>query len=241
MLRFVAIMLQDGQTFAQQAEGVALKLFVTLVMLCAIPTPAQDIPKSIALTDKSNISVTHILKSLRKECPNVSIGSDATKSDYTLEAIETSTREGIRIVVQRAFDLTLFDRDGITVSSASTDSLASSVNVLCHAIKISVPIEVVDTQNLTQSSDTRDEWNGLVGTIVNSTTGRRTHTDASTISIIVNGEHALLDCYERRIGCTTIGPGKYYGEREGNGIWVSFRMPVTHKPVRNHYKIAGSW
>lgn len=77
--------------------------------------------------------------------------------------------------------------------------------------------------------------------VVNSATGRRTHTDTSNIYVIVNGEHALLDCYERRTGCATIGPGKYYGEQNGDGIWVSYRMPITHESMRNHYKIAGSW
>jgi hypothetical protein len=27
----------------------------------------------------------------------------------------------------------------------------------------------------------------------------------------------------------------------GDGIWVSYRMPITHEPMRNHYKVAGSW
>jgi hypothetical protein len=103
-------------------------------------------------------------------------------------------------------------------------------------------IEVVDTQNLTQSSDVRrDTSGGVVGAIVNSATGRRTQTDSATISVIVKGEHALLDCYEHSTGCATLGPGKYYGGMRGDGIWVNYRMPLTHEPVRSHYKIAGSW
>ncbi len=74
-----------------------------------------------------------------------------------------------------------------------------------------------------------------------STTGRRTHTDTSKIYVIVNGEHALLDCYEHRTGCTTIGPGKHYGQSDGGSIWINYRTPLTHKPLRNHYAIAGSW
>jgi hypothetical protein len=103
-------------------------------------------------------------------------------------------------------------------------------------------VEVVDTQNLTQSTDTRgDTSGGVIGTVVNAATGRNTHTDSASLNVIINGEHALLDCYERATGCSTIGPGKYYGERKDDGIWVSYQMPITHKPVRNHYKIAGSW
>lgn len=246
MVRFVAMILYDRHvtdTYAQRtAEWLALELFVWVVMFWAIPMAAQDTPKSIALTDKSNIPGEDISKSLRKGCPNTSITTDATKSDYTLEAIRRKSRQGLRIVPDVSFDLTLFDRDGRTFRGASTDSLGSAVKDLCRAIKTSVLVEVVDTQNLTQSSDTRgDTSGGAVGAIVNSTTGRRTHTDASTIYVIVNGEHALLDCYERRTGCSTIGPGKYYGERDGDGIWVNYQMPITHTPVRNHYKIAGSW
>jgi|HubBroStandDraft_6_1064221.scaffolds.fasta_scaffold00625_17 hypothetical protein len=124
----------------------------------------------------------------------------------------------------------------------ATDGDNSVKKDVCPTTKTSVLVEVVDAQNLTQSQDTRgDTSGGAVGTVVNSLTGRRTHTDASTIYVIVNGEHALLDCYERRTGCATIGPGKYTGELDGDSIWVNYEMPITHKPLRNHYKIAGSW
>jgi hypothetical protein len=210
---------------------VTLALFVCSVFLSAITVAAQDAPKSIALTNKSDVPAESISKILRKECPSVSIVKDATKSDFTLDA--------------NGVTLTLFDRDGKTVRSSSGTSiyfLDDAVKDLCRAIKTSVMVEVVDTQNLTQSQDTRgDTTGGVAGAIANGTTGRRTHTDSSTIYVIINGEHALLDCHERRKGCGTISPGKYYAEQDGDGIWVSHQMPVTHKPVRDHYKIAGSW
>jgi hypothetical protein len=225
-----------------EERTTALSLFVFMILLFALPVAAQKAPKSIALTDKSNIPSEDVSKSLMKGCPNVSITSDATKSDYTLEAIRKKARQGLGILPEVSFALTLFDHDGQVVRGASTDTLGSAVKELCHAIKTSVPFEVVDTQNLTQSSDARgDTRGGLAAAIVNGSTGRRTHTDSSTINVIVNGEHALLDCYERRTGCATLGPGKYYGEFRGDGIWVDYRMPVTHEPVRSHYKIAGSW
>ncbi len=225
-----------------KGSTIILSLVAFLLPLCAVPIVAQTTPKSIVLTDKSNVPSEDILRSMRKKCPNVSITNDGTKSDYALEAIRTKTRQGLRITADVGFDLTLFDHDGHTVRSASTDSLGSATKQICHAMKTSVMFEVVDTQNLTQSSDTRgDTSGGLVGTIANSSAGRRTHTDSSTMNVIVNGEHALLDCYERAAGCATLGPGKYYGEIRGDGIWVDYRMPVTHEPVRNHYKIAGSW
>jgi hypothetical protein len=211
-------------------------LLACLVVLFAIPLCAQSTPKSIFLTDKTNISPEDILKKLRKDCPNVSITTDSAKSDYRLEAIKTTSRQGLGIIPEASFDLALLDRDVKAVRSApDRASLASALKDVCHAIKTSVPVEVVDIQNLTQSIDARGD------SIAADITGRRTHTDSSTIYVVVKGEHALLDCYERRTGCATIGPGKYYGEQESDGIWINYQMPITHKQSRDHYKIAGSW
>jgi hypothetical protein len=218
-----------------------IRSLITCLMLIGIPLCAQNAPERIFLK-KSNVPAKDILKLLRKDFPKVSFASDASQSDYTLEAVETRSRTGIRIVLDDSFELTLFDSEGKTLRGASASSLGAAVKELCRAIKKSVMVEIVDSQNLTQSSDTRGDTSGGVAVaIVNGTTGRRTHTDADSIYVIVNGEHALLDCYERRTGCTTIGPGKYYGEQDGDGVWVSFQMPLTHKWVRNHYKVAGSW
>jgi hypothetical protein len=74
--------------------------------------------------------------------------------------------------------------------------------------------------------------------------GRKiTHTDAATMKVIINGEHAYLDCYEHHKGCTPIAPGTYSGEMDGKdgGVWVTYDMPLTHKSMRQHYIVAGSW
>jgi hypothetical protein len=219
----------------------------TRSVLCLVPvlgalTFAQGTPKSISLTNHSNVPSQEIVKALPKDCSSVSITNGASKGDYDLEAIKKTTHPGLGIEHVNEFDLTLFDREGNTFASVADSSLGHTLKTLCHALKTLVPIEVVDARTLTLSSDTRgDTSGGVIGTVVNGATGRRTHTDESSIYVIVNGEHALLDCYERRTGCSTLGPGKYYGELKGDGIWVSYRMPVTHQPVRNHYKLAGSW
>ncbi|HEY4842166.1 MAG TPA: hypothetical protein VIH78_09370 [Terriglobales bacterium] len=223
-----------------------MKCFVCLCLCFAIPVLAQTAPKSIALTDTSDISAKDILKALSKECPNVSITNDASKSDYTLDATKRKSDDKRESdeggLWGKTFYLTLLDRDGVTFIAASDQHLGKAAKDVCHAIKTSVSVEVVDTETLTQSVDVRGNTSGgLAGAIVNSTTGRRTHTDTSKIYVIVNGEHALLDCYERRTGCTTIGPGKYYGQFDGGSIWINYQMPLTHKPLRNHYAIAGSW
>lgn len=219
------------------------KAFAFLFLIIAALVPAQDSPKKLlTLTDASTVSADDMSRALSKDCPNVSLTNDPAKSDFKLEASKKTTRPGLGIEHVTQFDLTLFDRDGNMFNAGSDTSLKHLVKELCHAIKTFVAVEVVDTQTLTQSRDVRGDTSGsAAGTVVNNLTGRRTHTDASTIYVVVKGEHALLDCYERRTGCTTIGPGKYYGELDGDGIWISHLIPITHKPMREHYKIAGSW
>ncbi len=217
---------------------------VALLLLGAVPMLAQNSPKSISLTAHSNVPAKDLSKALRNaDCSSISIVSDVATSDYTLEAIESShaspsPNQGPETT--RVY--TLFSRDGKTVRSSS------SMKDVCHAIQRAVIVGVVDTQNMTQSVDARGTGNPatLAGAITNAT-GRRTLTDAATIAVIVNGEHALLDCFERRKGCITVGPGKYYGELDFGsahgvgGIWIEFEVPLTHQQVRDHYKIAGSW
>lgn len=221
-----------------------MKLSTFLVLLLSLQAIAADAPRSIALSKKSDVSPADISKNLRKGCPNVSISDDATTSEYTLEAVKkTDPRDrgidGNEPVV--FFDLTLVDRDGRAVRYTSTPSLGGAVKDVCHAINTGVVVEVVDTRTQTQSEDVRGSGGALVPAVIAATTGRRTHTDTDTIYVIVNGEHAVLDCYERRTGCATIGPGKYFGELEGESLWVNYEMPLSHKALRNHYKVAGSW
>ena len=214
---------------------MTIKVSAFLILFSAVQAIALDTPKSIALTKNSNVSTADILKILHGGCPNVSITDDAAKGDYTLEAITNSNPNG------GVFDFTLLDRDGKTLRNTSGASLGGAVKDICKAIKTGVIVEIVHTGTLTQSVDVRGAGDAVVPAVINATTGRRTHTDTDTLLVIVNGEHALLDCYERRKGCTTIAPGKYYGELASGSLWVNYEMPLTHQPLRNHYKVAGSW
>jgi hypothetical protein len=229
---------QKKQFLLRVARFKTLTFFLSCFSILAASASAQNIAMSVFLTDKSTVPSGDILKSLRKGCPSVSITSDAAKSDYTLEAVKMKVIQDDSPMGPSSsidFVLTLQDRDGIAFG-AEASSLGKAARDVCHAIKMHVIVEVEDRQNLTQSADMRSN-----GTVVGALTGRRTHTDTSSIYVVVKGEHALLDCYERRTGCTTIALGKYYGELEGDGIWVSYQIPLTHRWVRNHYKIAGSW
>ena len=68
-----------------------------------------------------------------------------------------------------------------------------------------------------------------------------TYTSAYRMKVIINGENALLECWNRPQNCTYLGSQVYDGELSGKDIWISSQVPVTHKQVRDHWRIIGSW
>jgi len=229
----------------------AFGVLVLLATMSQRPTLAQNTERQIYLSEASTIGIKEMGKHFQKECPNTSFAAEKEKGDYILEAkvITTTIPSNMQNVppdVQTTNDLVLFDRDHILVRASSASNLGNAVKDVCHAIKNSILLEVVDSQTMTESLDVRGVSGGTgvagaIGTIVNETTGRRTHTDSSLLYVISNGERAILDCYERRKGCTPTGNGKYYAEFDGESLWLDFRMPLIHTYVRNHYLVAGGW
>ncbi len=194
-------------------------LFTCLVLLFAALLSAQDVTKNITLADKSSVPLKKILNAKPKECNNVSITDGSARSEFTLEAIETATRSGLRISVDHEFDLTLFDPDGNTINAVSDESLAHAMKILCRAIKTSVPVEVVDSKNLTQSVDVRGDTNdGAAAAIVNATTGRRTHTDTASIYVIVN---VSTPCWTV-MSVVRVAPRLAQASTTGNGLATGF-------------------
>ncbi len=104
-----------------------------VLLLCSFPAFAQDSPKIIALTEKSDIPTADIQKNIQKDCPSVSITNDASKSDYTLEAMKKSSFANGTEKIK--FDMTLFDKDGTAVFSTSTWFVSNAVKDVCKAIK----------------------------------------------------------------------------------------------------------
>ncbi|HEY6342145.1 MAG TPA: hypothetical protein VIY49_11685 [Bryobacteraceae bacterium] len=80
---------------------------------------------------------------------------------------------------------------------------------------------------------------GLVGAIA----GARTTDVVFMVNVLINGDHARLKCYENHRGCTAVGPGIYDAEiDEKNGdIWINIVIPVSHRIVRDHWRVAGTW
>lgn len=115
--------------------------------------------------------------------------------------------------------------------------LFACVTPLMAGPKTAVKVQVVDNQTEVQSEDRRTNG-GLIGAL----SGRRTLTDSVSVQAVINEEHAKLDCFEHRKGCSTIGPGVYDAEMDDKGgVWISYEMPLTHKKVTNHYVVRGSW
>jgi hypothetical protein len=73
------------------------------------------------------------------------------------------------------------------------------------------------------------------------------------MKVIVNGEHALLKCYENHDKCHFLGVGTYeaelkthpkgwaYGGPEDPDLWIHYIRPLDHVDIREHWKVDGSW
>ena len=201
------------------------------------PVSTQPSSKTILLEQSPGSPVTdeEFSRLFSKICPNYRVSTSTGTYDYVLKtAFETKEGTGRRFG--------LFDSHGVLIRSTGSRP-SGAVKDLCFALESSVPIDVVDGENLIQSSDLRraPSQPGVAG-VADAIHGRRnTLTDNASLRVVANGEHALLDCYEHHKGCTTVGPGKYYAEIDGDSMWIDYEMPITHEPMRNHYVITGSW
>jgi hypothetical protein len=223
-----------------------MKAHSVVLILCCISTagqapktvqPSQSADKTISIKSNpdAHVSEQELVKLFAKTCPNYRFVGDADKSDYTLAtAVKSEDGSGHAIAI--------YDKAGMIIRW-TTSRLSTAVSEICYALDTATVIEVVDMENFMQTEDARNAPSrpGVAG-ISDAIHGRRnTHTDNTTLNVIANGEHALLDCYEHHKGCTTMSPGKYYGEVDGNSIWIDYEMPISHEPKRVHYVIAGGW
>jgi hypothetical protein len=107
----------------------SVKKCATLVVLTLVlaQTGAGQKSRLIAITDKSDIPSSDVLRGLQKYCPNVSITNDAAHSDYTLEAVKKD-----RLYHHCGF--TLFDQSGKAIYSTETAQVSNAIKNVCHAI-----------------------------------------------------------------------------------------------------------
>jgi len=83
------------------------------------------------------------------------------------------------------------------------------------------------------------EGSGLIGAIA----GTRTTDVVFMVNAIIDGDHARLKCYENHRGCTALGPGDYDAEidEKHGDVWIQIVVPVSHKIVRDHWRVSGTW
>jgi len=111
-----------------------------------------------------------------------------------------------------------------------------------------VKVEVVE-----QTTNFQERFGNAVSIV-----GRRTSIEPASLKVIINGDHALLRCYENHQGCNTLGPGTYDGEvrvpkcgdcvgRDTSGkasdpdIWIYYVQPLDHQRFREHWRVSGTW
>jgi hypothetical protein len=114
---------------------------------------------------------------------------------------------------------------------------------------VNVKVEVVSEEGIQGSS----QEDGAIGAAV----GRRVVTDAWTMKVIVNGEHAILKCNEDHHACHFFGAGTYDGELQTHtkkqleygsetqpkdpDLWIHYIRPFDHVDIREHWVVSGSW
>jgi hypothetical protein len=115
------------------------------------------------------------------------------------------------------------------------------VSLLLMPMLVSAEKKPLKVEIVTASEDTsvKTQGGGLIGAIQ----GAKTHEVVFMVNALINGDHARLKCYENHRGCTALGPGMYDAEMdEKNGdVWITIVLPVSHKIVRDHWRVAGTW
>jgi hypothetical protein len=117
--------------------------------------------------------------------------------------------------------------------------LAIAVIVLSVTPVFAKEKEQVKVEIVAPSEDraVRYQNGGLIGAIQ----GVKTADVVFMVNAQINGDHARLKCAEGHRGCTALGPGAYDGEISGSDVWITIELPVTHKTVRDHWKVSGTW
>lgn len=230
-------------------------MLVGLLLTSLVPSVARA---QFTVSADTNIPAADVLKILQgsKECVpgqplTVLVLKQHLPHQYATYAVSFYDTNDVAIPVHSENNLGLYTPSGVSggapiadrIMSASTDEkLSHAIQQACKFVKTLITVQVMDATNLTLSSDARGTGQGLQQ-VTNGLTGRVTHTDATNMYVIVNGEHALLDCFEHRKGCTPLAPGTYYAnlDLDKRSIWINHVLPVTHQPLRDHYVIAGAW
>src|SRR5579863_5491179 len=122
---------------------------------------------TIALTS-ANLPAKTVLRAFKRACEDINVVPADVKSEYTLEVLETREHTSM---LGHGIAVNLVGNG--TATNINADSVAEAVAGMCQVygwnIGGSVPVEVVDIANLTQSQDLRNAPSayGPVGSILN--------------------------------------------------------------------------
>lgn len=108
--------------------------------------------------------------------------------------------------------------------------------VAAQARREQIKVEIVAPS---EDRSVKTQAGGLISAIA----GARTTDVVFMVNAQINGDRAWLKCYENHRGCTVLGPGMYDAEMdEKHGdIWITIVVPVSHRIVRDHWRVAGTW
>jgi hypothetical protein len=110
---------------------------------------------------------------------------------------------------------------------------------------VSVKVEVISAEGVQENQGSTDTLKG-----------REVVTDAWTMKVVINGDHAVLKCYENHNACHFLGAGTYDGELKTHpnaaakdyagyssdpDVWIHYIRPIDHRDIREHWKVTGSW
>ena len=108
---------------------------------------------------------------------------------------------------------------------------------ICQA-KQNVQVEVVASH--TVGHDDQGDLNQILKALSSPET-TATVAEVFNLDVIINGEHVTLLCRDKK-GCENVQPAKYEGVVLGpTSMDLKFELPLSHKPIKRHYQIAGSW
>jgi hypothetical protein len=106
------------------AAFLIFALLPALAVLDIAALLAGPPPIRIVLTDKSRIPSAEIVTGLSKQCPNVTLTTDVSSADYSVEAKRDFSY----------FTMALFNRSGDAIYSTKTVHLGNAIKDLCRAI-----------------------------------------------------------------------------------------------------------
>jgi hypothetical protein len=123
-----AAALRAGEYALYLARGEGMAAYVYDF---SVPDDSETV--TLALSEKSTVPETDVLKNAQQICPNVRIMESGSKSNYGLEVAKLEHSNDGR------FSFKLLDPNGLLVRETRANSLDEGLDSICHAIELPSP------------------------------------------------------------------------------------------------------